>query len=135
MGKWRLLIGVTSVVMLIGAASEFTAHGRWGQDGASHGGWFYSALGLSGLFVLAVPRSGYVVAVVQLMATAYALSLGVLAFVLALAWSGMPWYLWFLSPAIPALILAAAGMMALLCGVNAVSAWQIARRTSSLGHD
>lgn len=127
MSKWRLLIGVTSAVLLIWGVSAFMGHDRSVQAGASYDGWFFSALGLLGLFVVVVPRSGYVVAVVQLVATVYALWLCVLAFILALAWSGMPWYL---SRSIPAALFSAASVMALLCGVNAVSAWQIAHRTA-----
>ncbi len=127
MNKWRLLVGAGSVGLLPWGASGFVEPGRSvGGAGDAYDGWVFSGLGLSGLFVFVVPRSGYVVAVVQLVATVYALGLCVLAFILALAWSGMPWYL---SPVISAALFSAASVLALLCGVNAVSAWQIVRRT------
>lgn len=129
MNKWRLLITMTSLVMLFGGVSALTGHDRRVESGTSDVGWFYLALGLLGIFVLVVPRAGYLVAAVQLLATIYALWLCVLAFMLALAWSGMPWYVWYLSPLIPAAMFSAASVIALLCGVNAVSAWQIARLT------
>ena len=125
MNKWRLLVGTASVVLLIWGASSFIERGRSvGGANDAYEGWIFSCLGLLGLFVLIVPRSGYIVAVVQLAATAYALLLCGMAVVLALAWSGLP----MLPQAIPVLILAMASVMALLCGVNAIGAWNIASR-------
>jgi hypothetical protein len=126
MNKWRWLVGATSLALLFWGASAFIEHGRSASaTGDRYDGWVFSALGLLGLFVLVVPRSGYLVAVIQFVATAYALWLGWVAFVLALTWTALP----MLSRVIPALILAMASVMFVLCGINAVGAWQIASRT------
>jgi hypothetical protein len=130
MKKWRVLVGMVSVVQLVLGICEFYDYSRSvGATGDTTGGWIYSGLGLMGLLVLALPRCGIPVAVMQVLTACYAL----LWLPIAILSLSMPTGLLLPPPlghpAIALLILVQVGKMALLCLLSALGTWRVARLT------
>jgi hypothetical protein len=123
MNKWRFLVGGVSLAQLAWGVLALAENSR-SVDGAGADGWVFSGLGLAGFLALAVPRAGYPVAVGQLAVAAYSLWC---CGMLVMMSSALPW--WVMPPGVLALFAMAFGMLALLCGLNAIGSWQVARRT------
>ena len=123
MSKWRLLVGGVSLAQLAWGILALVEYARSvGGTGDLLAVWVYSGLGLGGLLVLAVPRAGFPMAFGQAAVAAYALWWCGLAVVLARAASATP----VVPLAVPPLLMTMFGMLALLCGLNALGAWQVA---------
>jgi hypothetical protein len=128
--KWRWLVGIVSTIQLFCGIAEYVEQFRSvGGNADSTNAWVYTVLGVSGLLVRALPQLGIPIALIQGVAGLYALTWVLFGLLILQTPPGLLLPPPFGFPVIGMLLIAFGLAAALLCLLNSVGIWKIARRT------